>query len=221
MVLAVRALVIIAIPGLVFGWLATARILPGPPDWDTVLPPDPATATATFLVGGVVFVVAGSIVLTLGDVARAFRLASTAPLVPPRPIAMPVVVVSALVGLGTLSMSGLYLDAAETLRVWLEVALAAAVGAAVLLSVVVLAHSLVGLWWVPDLAMWPGRRTATFVVLLAVLAATPVKDGRLQTGGFAVESRTLVPMVERVRMELSGDRGRPAWRYHVDDVILL
>jgi hypothetical protein len=89
----VRALIALTIPVLAFGWLTTARILPGPPDFERAFPPDPTTIAILYLAVAAALVVAGSIVLTVGDFARGRRT--------PRPIALPIVALSALAASST------------------------------------------------------------------------------------------------------------------------
>lgn len=211
--LAVRALVLLTLPVLAFGWLTTAQLLPGPPDFERAFAPHPTGVAIMFLAAAAASAVAGSIVLTLADFIRGFR-ASAQP-APPRPIALPVVVLSALAGLGTLSMKGSYLEASEMAVVWLAVVVITAAGFAMLLVAVMLVRALIGLWAMPELGLWPGRRAATIVLMVAALAAVPVGDGQPTEydwfGG--LESTTLVPLAERMRVELTGQPGREALRY--------
>jgi hypothetical protein len=208
--LAVRALVVLTLPMLAFGWLTTARILPGPPDFLRAFPPDPTYAAILFLAAAAALVVAGSTVLTLADFVRGTTT--------PRPIALPVVALATLAGVGQLSISSASLGAVNSLWIWLEVVLTIAGGFLILLAMLVLARALVGLWSAPDLPMWPGRRAATVLLLLAALAATPVQDGRTNGLAFGFGSLpTFVPMAEKVRMELTGQLHQPLWRYHYDE----
>jgi hypothetical protein len=203
--LAVRALVVLTFPVLAFGWLTTAQILPGPPDFERAFPPDPTFAAMLFLAVGAALVVAGSIVLTLGDFARGTQT--------PRPIALPVVALSALAGVGQLSISQTYAGPSETLVIWLEVAVTTATGFVVLLAATVLVRALVGLWSAPELPLRPGRRAVTAVLLLAALAATPVPDQRDDDTFTFGRSVSVVPMAEKVRMELTGQLAASFWRY--------
>jgi hypothetical protein len=77
-----------------------------------------------------------------------------------------------------------------------------------------LVRALVGLWSVPELSIRPGRQAVTLVLLLAALAATPVTDGRMGFTSFQWNPPTVVPLAEKVRMELTGQLHQPVWRYH-------
>ena len=206
-------LVVLTFPVLAFGWLTTAQILPGPPDFERAFPPDPTYAAILFLATAAALVVAGSIVLTVGDFARGTNT--------PRPIALPVVVLSALAAVGQLSILQTYADSSETLVVWLEVALTTATGFVVLLAALVLVRALVGLWSAPELPLWPGRRAVTVLLLLAALAATPVPDQRSDDSFTLGTTVAVVPMLEKVRMELTGQPDASFWRYDESSTGLL
>jgi hypothetical protein len=209
-----RSLVVLTFPIVVFGWLSSAQLVPAPSDWDGAFPPDPVSATAMFVIGGLILVVAGSLWLTLADLGRALPLPSAVHL---RPVATPVVVVATYLGGGTVGMAGLYLDPSEKIGVWLQVATAIAGGFVALLAATVMIRALVGLWSRPDLAMWPGRRVMLVLLLLVAVSATPVRVPHPPTYGGFNETQTLVPLGERAWIELPGG---PAlfWRYTEDGV---
>ena len=208
-----RSLVVLTFPVLVFGWLTSAQLLPEPSDWDGGLPPDPLSATAMFLIGGLILVVVGSVWLTLADLGRSWPSFT----VHLRPAAAPVVMVATYVGGGTAGMAGLYLDPSEKIGVWLQVATAVAGGFVILLAATVMVRALVGLWSRPDLSMWPGRRVLIVLLLLVAVAATPVRVPHPPTYGGFDEGGTLVPLAERAWIELPGG---PTlfWRYTEDGV---
>jgi hypothetical protein len=172
------------------------------------------SATATFLIGGLILVVAGSLWLTLADLGRALPSSSTVHL---RPLATPVVVVATYVGGGTVGMAGLYLEPSEKLGVWLEVAVTIAGGIVALLAATVMVRALVGLWSRPDHAMWPGSRFVIILLLLTAVAATPVRVPHHQSYSSLDERQTLVPLAERAWIGLSGGPA-PFWRYTEDGV---
>jgi hypothetical protein len=196
--LAMRALILLALPGLVFGWAASLSILSAPP------PGRPLT----FVIVGVVLVLAGSVLVTLTDVATLLRAGVR---IPRRPVAWPAAALVAYISLGTLTTARAGLDSEEKLLLWPAVGLTVALVFVALLTAVVLARSLAGMWSASELPMWPGRRVAIVLLVNAALLAAPVVDVQPWTGDFFNSDFPVVPFVEKVRMDLTGDTG--VWIY--------
>src|SRR3954451_4125817 len=137
---AMRALVFLTFPIVALGWLANA------PDVTGRLTPDPPAATAIFVTGGIVMLVAGSIALTLTDVGRALTPGSTEPFVRWRPIAIPVVLLTMYAGLGEVVASRKLYGPADQGLFWLSVALTIGAGFVALLAATMMARALLGMW---------------------------------------------------------------------------
>lgn len=203
--LVVRSLVLLTFPVIAFGWLATARILPDRDDWTPAFTVDPAASAILFLLSGAVLVVGGGIYLMLTDF---FGSPSTVS----RPLMLPAVVIVALATVTVLSLWGRDLGDEAWAIVAMLIAGTIAVGFVALLGAVTLVRAVIGLWSRPELPIWPGRRAVTLLLLLAAIAATPVQTGHDSVDDWFSEP-VLVPLAEKVRMDLFGDPTRPVWRY--------
>jgi hypothetical protein len=166
--LVMRTLVVLALPVVALGWLASA------PDVTGKFALDPPASTAIFMTGGFILLVAGSIALAFSDFARALVPGSAEPLVRRRPIALPVVLLTIYVGFGELTASHKLYGPADHALFWLSVALTIGFGFGAVLAAAMLARALLGMWSRPELPLFPGRRAAVVILLLAAFASTPV-----------------------------------------------
>jgi hypothetical protein len=192
--LALRALIVLSLPMVAFGWLA------GQPQAE----PAPANP-ALFGLAAILLVLGGSLALTRSEFAGTFRLGSRRRLV----------AIALLAGIGTLSMVDLGWDGYAIAFGWVQVAVAALVVFLVEIGCVVVVRALLGMWTQSDAPLWPGRRAAIVLTLLAVLAATPVQTGEPTFDlGFWIEAPPyLVPFAEQVRVEAFGDPQDPYFTY--------
>ena len=99
-------------------------------------------------------------------------------------------------------------DAEGQLHVARQAGLAALAMFVALLAAVTLVRALLGLWSAPELPLRSPRRSVLIALLAAMFAAAPVYPNAASAGGYA-----LIPMIERVRMEVAGTHGYPRWSY--------
>ena len=192
--LAMRALIVLSLPLVAFGWLATA--VPGPP----ADPPE----NALLLVGvGVLLVLARGMLLSAWEFVLTFRLGVPAPRVS--------AFLGVLVLVAAVSMIGY--EPFALLVTGITIAVVAAVFFAVQLAAIVLVRALVGMWQQSELPLWPGRRVATGVLLAAVLAATPVQSEKQSGFGSWSQPRSLIPLVEKVRLDVVANPFNPVFTY--------
>jgi hypothetical protein len=208
--LAMRALVLFALPGLVFGWLASARVLPGAPDLTGALGPEPGSVLLAVLAGGAALLVLTHVGLAVAELVRGPRAVPASALSILRPVAIPAAVLTALAIVAARTASGAF----EPGAVWLGAAATAATLFACLLLLLVLAGAIVGVW-ARRTDLWPGRRAVTLALLVAALAATPVEYFAASQDVFNLPKTSIVPLAEAVRLHLTDPRGDLRWSYEV------
>ena len=194
--LGIRALVIAAMPMVAFGWLSSAQLLPA-------LPPRPPDSVTFFVASGVLLVVGSSALVVLGDVIAALR--SPGPM-PTHATALWTLALASPVAFGAFVIEGR--DAEGQLHVARQAGLAALAMFVALLAAITLVRALLGQWSAPDLPLRSPRRSVLIALLAAMFAAAPVYPNAASAGGYA-----LIPMIERVRMEVAGTHGYPRWTY--------
>ncbi|MDA0172920.1 hypothetical protein OJ998_27715 [Solirubrobacter taibaiensis] len=154
--IAVRALVVLALPMLAFGWLTSAQL---------IRPPVDSTETIfVFSLLGVAVAGLGSAVVT----AHALYTARPVPLAP--------LTVTGLAGIALIVEFIRIRQYNDALDIWSLVLLAWGGYLAGALFVIVGVRSLIGLWSMPDLPMLPTRKTIVGVLLCTALAAATHAD---------------------------------------------
>jgi hypothetical protein len=183
--LAVRALIVLSLPIVAFGWLSSAATGPAP-----AVPPAE---------GALGFAVAVTALVLACGVRHAPRISAA---------------LGVLVVIGTGNMVDLGYEGGDMLLAWLAAVLVVGGLFVGLMAAIVLVRSLAAMWASSDLAMWPGRDLAIAVVLLAAFVATPVQVGEpdpFDFDFFVGGPPYLVPLAEMVRVEFFG--GSPVFLY--------